>query len=157
MSNEYELNPAERELEKALCGLKPVPLKGERDRLMFRAGQASAERKTAFWPSLSVFFAVMSLVSWTIQLQPDHRPPSPTAAGPVKMAQSDFSRPESTTNPPLAMEQEAAGEFFWQWRKPGIKRSLDNLTQAQFGFHSGGVEVWRPFKPAVSDEFETRM
>lgn len=75
MSKEYELNPAERELERALGGLKPAALNQERDRLMYRAGQASVERRNRFWPALSAGLALTLAVSWTVRLHPEKNAP----------------------------------------------------------------------------------
>jgi hypothetical protein len=55
-------DPELTELERALAGLTPAPGQFDRDRLMFRAGQASAPRRGWVWPSATAAFAVLAAV-----------------------------------------------------------------------------------------------
>ena len=70
MRNENGLTPAQKELESTLAGLTPGAVDIPRDRLMFRAGQASARRRTILWAPLSVALAVMLTTSLLIRPTP---------------------------------------------------------------------------------------
>jgi hypothetical protein len=63
MQNENGLTPAQKELESTLAGLSPSSVDIPRDRLMFRAGQASARRRTILRLPLSIALAVMLTAS----------------------------------------------------------------------------------------------
>ena len=59
MQKEEGLTPAQGELERALAGLRPIPMSIERDRLMFRAGQASVRRRNLIWPAAAAVLTVL--------------------------------------------------------------------------------------------------
>ena len=54
MSDEETLTPAERELASALGALRPAAPAIDRDRLMFRAGRASARHRRRLWQAACV-------------------------------------------------------------------------------------------------------
>lgn len=58
MPDEENLTPAERELELALGGLRPAGPSIDRDRMMFRAGQASAGRRDRVWQGATAALAL---------------------------------------------------------------------------------------------------
>ena len=68
---EERLTPPERELEAALGGLSPAPPTLDRDRLMFRAGQASMRRRTRGWQGLAAALALTTTVSIVLRPAPD--------------------------------------------------------------------------------------
>jgi hypothetical protein len=157
MSNEYELNPADRELERALGGLKPVSQRLERDRLMFRAGRASVERKQVAWPALSGVLVLMLAVSWAVRLQPSKGMIPAGAIKSVAMAPGYSIGQGTQASHRTVRENEPVSGAFWQWRKLAAKRPSDSLIMEQSGFQSGGVEIWRPFKPVLSDDLEMKL
>jgi hypothetical protein len=57
MSQEHR-DPTLMNLEAALAGLTPRPAALDRDRVMFRAGQRSAERRPLFWPAAAAILAL---------------------------------------------------------------------------------------------------
>jgi hypothetical protein len=58
--------PELTDLERALAGLTPAPPQLDRDRLMFRAGQASVPRRSWAWPTATAAFAVLAAVLGTV-------------------------------------------------------------------------------------------
>jgi hypothetical protein len=54
MQDRESLTPAEEELASALGGLRPAAAAIDRDRMMFRAGQASAKRRSLLWQGTTV-------------------------------------------------------------------------------------------------------
>ncbi len=73
---EEQLTPPERELEAALGGLTPALPTLDRDRLMFRAGQASMRRRTRGWQGLAAALALTTTVSIVLR-------PAPSAVRPT--------------------------------------------------------------------------
>ena len=69
MQNEGRLTPAERELEEALGMLSPAAAI-DRDRLMFRAGQASVRTHHRPWQGATAALAVALIASLGIRLTP---------------------------------------------------------------------------------------
>ena len=59
MQNQEGLTPAQRELEGVLGSLQPAAGQQQRDRLMYRAGQVSMQRRNFFWPTIAAVLAVM--------------------------------------------------------------------------------------------------
>ena len=73
---EKRLTPPERELEAALGSLSPAAPTLDRDRLMFRAGQASTRRRARAWQGLAAALAVTTTVSIVLR-------PAPSAVRPT--------------------------------------------------------------------------
>ncbi len=73
MQDNNELTPAHRELESALASLTAAETSIDRDRLMFKAGCASARRASRRWASLAAILVIMLGASLLI------RPEIPTA------------------------------------------------------------------------------
>lgn len=76
MQNENGLTPAERELEAALATLSPAAAI-DRDRLMFRAGQASVRSGRRLWQATAAALMVALVASVSIRLTP--RPSAPSS------------------------------------------------------------------------------
>lgn len=65
-------DPQSAALEAALRSLTPLPDRIERDRLMFRAGQASVPRRGWLWPSSTAAMSLVAAILGGLLLQ---RPP----------------------------------------------------------------------------------
>jgi len=59
MSEKNQLTPAQQELENALSRLQPAASNLDREKLMYRAGQASARRQKLTWPAVAALLAVL--------------------------------------------------------------------------------------------------
>ena len=82
MQDENGLTPAERDLESALGGLRPVAASIDRDQLMFRAGRASMQRRGRAWQSAAAVLAVGLCLS--LAFRPAGRRVVPVAGVPVE-------------------------------------------------------------------------
>lgn len=69
MSNE-SIDPVERELERALAGLRPHQPNVSREALMFRAGQASMRRRSRAWAGVAMILGVILTGTWAVRLLP---------------------------------------------------------------------------------------
>ena len=88
MQSEERLTPAERELEIALGMLAPAATI-DRDRMMFRAGQASVRRRQRLWQGTTAALAVVLVASVGIRMAPQP-PASPRfAAEPMRSVESE--------------------------------------------------------------------
>ncbi len=164
MSNEFELSPANQELERALGGLKPASTPLNRDRLMFRAGQASARQKQVFWPALSGGLSILLAISWMVPLQPPSR----------WLERSDIHEAKFNA-PKVNHEERASGKERWITRRDEparddfqmsryvqllngvLRRGLDGLPREHSDNQPGIVESWRPYKSAATDFAETQL
>ena len=64
-------DPENKPLEEALKSLQPLAGAFDRDRLMYRAGQASAPRRSWAWPALASVLALTSAgLTFALVLQP---------------------------------------------------------------------------------------
>jgi len=63
MRNEEGMTPVERELEATLATLAPAAARVDRDRVMFRAGRASAARRSHLWQGLTCILGMVIIVS----------------------------------------------------------------------------------------------
>lgn len=83
MQSEERLTPAERELEMALAMLAPVATI-DRDRMMFRAGQASMRGRQRLWHGTTAALAVALVASVGIRMIPQPPAGQHFAANPVR-------------------------------------------------------------------------
>lgn len=165
MSEEFELSPANQELEKALGGLKPATTHLDRDRLMFRAGQVSARQQPVFWPALSGLLAVLLAISWSIQVQPNSRTPEKSGSLEVQFGAriiQPVERPSASNHWVASHGEAALGVDFkmngyLELLDGVMRRGLDGLPRERSGNHSGAVESWRPYTPATADNTDTQM
>lgn len=78
MSHETGLTPNERQLEEFLGGFKVLDAPESRDRLMFRAGRASAGR-VHLWQGMSGVFSILLLCSLMMRsVPPEYTPETVT-------------------------------------------------------------------------------
>ncbi len=165
MSEEFELSPANQELEKALGGLKPAATHLDRDRLMFRAGQFSARRQPVFWPALSGALAILLAISWSIQVPPNSRTPEKSGTLEVQFDARKIRPAErpSASNPWVASHGESAPGInfkmngYLELLDGVLRRGLDGLPRERSGNHSGAVESWRPYTSTTADNTDTQM
>lgn len=110
MPDEDTLTPAQRELEAALGALRPAGPAIDRDRLMFRAGRASARRPARIWQVASVVLAAGLAVSlWArpkpgetvriVRVRPDRPGSESVIPGPAPAARVEDARRPPADNP----------------------------------------------------------
>jgi hypothetical protein len=126
MRNDDGMTPLERELEMALGGLTPARTAIDRDRVMFRAGQASARRRRHLWQGVSATLAILLVVSVVA-----NRPASEVPAPSKTVAQ--VPTPELPTNvasvPITQVEREAAEAFrrYMRTRRAVLEKGIEAL------------------------------
>jgi hypothetical protein len=165
MFHEFELSPANQELERALGELKPASPHLDRDRLMFRAGQASVKKNPIFWPALSGALSVLLAISWMVQFQsPSHSRESrelreaklrtfkaataEPGANPIQWVVNEWESPSINNSPSTA---------YLALRNRVLKRGLDGLPKERTGNASRSVETWSPFNPGSTDEADVQL
>jgi hypothetical protein len=74
MSDENDLNPADRELEEALRSLAPANARIDPIAAAFVAGAKSTQHKARAWQSVAAIMAVALIGSWMIPLPVRTRP-----------------------------------------------------------------------------------
>ncbi|MBN1362892.1 MAG: hypothetical protein JW993_20000 [Sedimentisphaerales bacterium] len=119
MQNDDKLTPMERELELALGGLKPPGVSVNRDRVMFRAGQASMRRRNHLWQGVSAMLVVLLLTS--IVSRPD-------PAGPEQRVETVAYEPSvSSPGEPLDRQQAEAFRQYVRTRQAVLDRGIEAL------------------------------
>jgi hypothetical protein len=162
MSNEFELSPANQELERALGGLKPASPRLDRDLVMYRAGQASVKKNSLFWPVISGALSVLLGVSWMVQFQSQARilkysdlreakPITPKAYAVESSANSTLRIAEARE--PMS-DRNSPGTAYLELRNRVLKRGLDGLPGERTGGELGPIETWRAYRTGVSDDAE---
>lgn len=156
MPTKHELNPAEQELERVLTGLKPATTRLDRDRLMFRAGQASVPRTSRAWPVLTGLLAGLVAVSWWF------RPPFEDRS--VRIAQAENSpnplgnltpwQSWPTASVTLLAEERVpivAADSYQQLRNLVFAEGVESLPLDATGLQSDSIQVWSPLRSARTD------
>ena len=124
MSHE-NIDPKLLALESALASLSPAPGRLDRDRLLFRAGEAAAGRRW-FWPCATAALAMVSAaLGIFVTVRPEPRPAIQIVYVPVK----DGS-PASSEGAPVANGYStAAGEVVALGREPLSYFQVEQLVQ----------------------------
>jgi hypothetical protein len=120
MEPQFHLGDDLKELERALRQLAPAPTRLDVAQTMFRAGQATVSRPSAWqriWPATSAVLALVSITLGGLLMVPDHRqvvyvpvdvqthaaqPPAPTLAAPASHPAAGGVRSESPAESQLA-------------------------------------------------------
>lgn len=122
---EPQLTPAERELEAALGRLQPAGHRIERDRLMFRAGQATMRNRLHLWRAASALLAVAFGVSLAA------RQAAPPVQGPTYAQSAPAQLDEAIPAVAFAGEASPGGGHYLLLREAVIIRGVDALPATE--------------------------
>jgi hypothetical protein len=126
MQSENRLTPPEHELESALLGLQPAAASINRDRLMFRAGQASVRCNSRLWQGATALLAVACIVS--LVTPPFSRDTEPAD---IHANQHDISSPQSLASAQPSdwnHDRRLADASYLKLRRAVLNRGLDALA-----------------------------
>lgn len=143
MQGQDELTPADRELESALGGLRPVGAGMDRGELMFRLGQASVRRRGRIWQGLAAVLAACLALSLIVR-------PAPREVERivhVPIVQPD--EPGEMHSPVLIARTASAlpKDAYLKVRRRVLDRGLDALPAVANGLH----EPASAFRPAFRE------
>ena len=145
--SERQLNPANREMEEALMRLQPAPTAIDRDRLMFRAGQRSVQRRLHVWRGTVVVLAAG--FAWSLAVRP-----APHQAGrevPTTIVRENpqlhGSEAWSETTIVLAARGEFSENSYARLRRCVLEQGIDALATPS----SRPVRTWS--SPRQHEEF----
>jgi hypothetical protein len=129
MQEKNPLTPPLRELEAALAALRPAASGIDRNRLMFRAGQASMRRRGRLWQGLSAGLAICLGLSLALRQVPPHAQEvavSPPLNAPMQVAMQLPTSPGDSdrATPPT-------GEYL-HLRDTVLAKGLDALPTATY-------------------------
>ena len=145
--SERQLNPANRELQEALMRLQPAPTAIDRDRLMFRAGQRSVQRRLHVWRGTVVVLAAG--FAWSLAVRPGAQQVGREASAPI-VRQSPLLRgdePWADTAPGLAARGEFSENSYARLRRCVLEQGIDALATPS----SRPVRTWS--SPRQHEEF----
>jgi hypothetical protein len=103
--------PSLTALEQALASLTPAPGRIDRDRLLFRAGQASAGRRRWLWPAATgVMTSVAATLGFLLLARPAPEPVERVVFIRIEPPQAPASQPAQPTPASPATEPSLAAE-----------------------------------------------
>ena len=136
MQDRENLTAADEELTEALGSLRPMRASGDRDRLMFRAGQVSVRRGRRVWQGLTVLATVALCVSLLVHSQ------GPESGKTVRVI---------AENPPVAplMIEWSSEPFvvgdgaYLKLRNEVLEKGIDALPEPAVSVANGEDQDWR--------------
>ena len=159
MSNPFELNPANKELEKVLGSLKPASIRLDRDRLMFEAGRASASQQTLRWPIISATLAIMLFFSFTThfgrQEDPNNRVITAQNSQPSNPLMFNHWASLYDSDPELKEPAKVMENSYWQLRDQVALNGLEGLPTTTPGLQSHSISFLKlsnKMKPSVIEQ-----
>jgi hypothetical protein len=128
--SEQTRDPELAELETALAALRPAPPALDRDRLMFRAGLASARRGRWLWTGTT---AALALVAAGLGTALVLRPAPPTIERTVYVEKPEPPSPQAVESIPADSASSRAVERYFRFRDELLSRGLDALPEPPAG------------------------
>jgi hypothetical protein len=142
MQEENELTPPQRELAAALAGLRPKAAGIDRNRLMFRAGQASMRKRQYAWQGLAAGLAVcLASLLWLRQAQNVAVAPTPQGARMTLQLPAVHNESEP--------REAATGEYL-HLRDAVLAKGLDALPTPAFAGPAEPSQTLRSMLDAMS-------